>query len=643
MRGVSWSAVTIKKALRLRFTCGSTGYKTLLQQNHPLPSERTLQRRLENIDFKPGVLKDVFAKLKIKVDAMKDEERLCCLTLDEMSLTSKLEYDAGSDSVYGNVTLPKHSGIATHALVFMLGGITTRWKQTVAYYYTSNSTDGTVFKDIILDIIKRATDIGLQVEAVASDMGSSNRAMWRSFGIVCGPLCQTVNRIMHPQDPERYLYFLADVPHVFKNIKAALVNGQHFRLDERMVREQDLPTDDISIEAVKDLANYQEHLDLKLAPKLKQSNLNPCHFDKMKVSNATNVISHEVSSGIKYLVNTEERPDTNLTTAWFLKMLRKWFDLMTSRHPVMAISKLNIDKYEETIAFLRMVIRVFKRVKIGTKSHWKPFQTGVILSTTSIIQIAEELLDAGHRYLLTSRLDQDCLENLFSVVCLRKPIPSPLEFKFALKLITTAQYLTHTTNSYQQDEGELIAEFLQPMPSNTSDETDEIPPRIEITNQPSNKINQAEMDSLFHLAGYCVQSVKKNCKICERCIKDIEDINQTANDTLTQMREYKQGCLVRVSRPTFQMFLSTEKMFRSVETCLSGTKNVKQYLLAKAEDINKDVQISACHCNIKQKLLTKFITARLHFYCKKVSATVKQSGELGSKSAGMRKLAKKVH
>ena len=84
-------------------------------------------------------------------------------------------------------------------------------------------------------------------------------------------------------------------------------------------------------------------------------------------------------------------------------------------------------------------------------------------------------------------------------------------------------------------------------------------------------------------------------------------------------------------------------MFRSVETCLSGTKNVKQYLLAKAEDINKDVPISACHCNIKQKLLTKFITARLHFYCNKVSATVKQSGELGSKSAGMRKLAKNVH
>ena len=155
---------------------------------------------------------------------MKDEERLCCLTLDEMSLTSKLEYDAGSDSVYGNVTLPKYSGIATHALVSMLGGITTRWKQTVAYYYTSNSTDGTVFKDIILDIIKRATDIGLHVEAVASDKGSSNRAMWRSFGIVCGPLCQTVNRIMHPQDPERYLYFLVDVPHVFKNIKAALVS-----------------------------------------------------------------------------------------------------------------------------------------------------------------------------------------------------------------------------------------------------------------------------------------------------------------------------------------------------------------------------------------------------------------------------------
>lgn len=56
MNGVQWSPATVKKALQLRFSCGSAGYKVLLKQHFPLPSERTLQRRLQNISFQPGVL-----------------------------------------------------------------------------------------------------------------------------------------------------------------------------------------------------------------------------------------------------------------------------------------------------------------------------------------------------------------------------------------------------------------------------------------------------------------------------------------------------------------------------------------------------------------------------------------------------------
>lgn len=69
---------------------------------------------------------------------MKPNDRYCSLTLDEMSIASKIEYDSSSGSILGNVTLPNHSGPATHGLVFMLSGVCLRWKQTVAYYYTGN-------------------------------------------------------------------------------------------------------------------------------------------------------------------------------------------------------------------------------------------------------------------------------------------------------------------------------------------------------------------------------------------------------------------------------------------------------------------------------------------------------------------------
>nr|XP_054757275.1 vinculin-like [Lytechinus pictus] len=95
----------------------------------------------------------------------------------------------------------------------------------------------------------------------------------------------------------------------------------------------------------------------------------------------------------------------------------------------MGLSQHDPGKYEEATTFLRNVIEVFKGVKIGVRGDWKRIQTGVILSTTSVLSIAEELLSAGHAFLLTSRLTQHCLENLFSSVRLRKPVPTPLEFK----------------------------------------------------------------------------------------------------------------------------------------------------------------------------------------------------------------------
>ncbi|XP_063046997.1 THAP domain-containing protein 1-like [Engraulis encrasicolus] len=46
-RGTKWSAETIKKGLQLYLACGATGYDLLIAQNQPLPSARSLRRRLE--------------------------------------------------------------------------------------------------------------------------------------------------------------------------------------------------------------------------------------------------------------------------------------------------------------------------------------------------------------------------------------------------------------------------------------------------------------------------------------------------------------------------------------------------------------------------------------------------------------------
>lgn len=71
------------------------------------------------------------------------------LVFDEMSITPARTFDGSIKSYLEKATIANHKGeknIATHALVIMLGGISSRWKQVVAYYYTSDSVDGTNLK-----------------------------------------------------------------------------------------------------------------------------------------------------------------------------------------------------------------------------------------------------------------------------------------------------------------------------------------------------------------------------------------------------------------------------------------------------------------------------------------------------------------
>lgn len=46
-----WSDDTIRRAIRLRRTCGSVGYQEILDQNIPLPSGRTLRRKRNDVEL----------------------------------------------------------------------------------------------------------------------------------------------------------------------------------------------------------------------------------------------------------------------------------------------------------------------------------------------------------------------------------------------------------------------------------------------------------------------------------------------------------------------------------------------------------------------------------------------------------------
>ncbi|XP_075723787.1 uncharacterized protein LOC142765867 [Rhipicephalus microplus] len=138
-QGARWEAGTLVKSLQLRLACGSRGYGLLREFGYPLPSDRTLQRHIQHVKFRPGLLRDILEPLRAKVNLMQPEERHASLMIDEMQITPGLVYDHSCCNVMGAPTLPLADGslpddcLATHGLVFMLGGFSSRWKQTIVF------------------------------------------------------------------------------------------------------------------------------------------------------------------------------------------------------------------------------------------------------------------------------------------------------------------------------------------------------------------------------------------------------------------------------------------------------------------------------------------------------------------------------
>lgn len=75
--GRKWSNATVRKALKLKFSCDRNGYQEILHQGIPLPALRTLWRRCEGFDFQPGICEQVFSILRQRVSEFTDDrERL---------------------------------------------------------------------------------------------------------------------------------------------------------------------------------------------------------------------------------------------------------------------------------------------------------------------------------------------------------------------------------------------------------------------------------------------------------------------------------------------------------------------------------------------------------------------------------------
>ncbi|XP_064488352.1 uncharacterized protein LOC135400450 [Ornithodoros turicata] len=545
------------------------------------------------IKFQPGILHEVFQLLQAKVPGLNEQERCCLLMIDEMSIQQRIEYDSSTSSVRGYTTLPVPGA----------------------------SFSGIDAGNFTASVIEKCFDIGLKVLAITTDMAPGNRSMWQYFGVVTGKHSRVANVAKHPSFGNHIIRVLADVPHLVKNLCSHIVSGQQIIIDPVDVAKHGLVGNTVSIEPIKRLVQHQVGSTFKLAPNLKPELLDPNHFDKMKVCNAMYIFSNSTATALRTMVKEHGWEETVLVTAWFLQQVNHWFDIICSRHPVMALSRHNPARHEEAVASLETFMDMFCRMKIGN-GQFKPCQAGVRLSTTSILQLQQYLLeDLSFEFLLTSRFTQDSLENFFSTVRLKNPTPTPMEFKMALKIISISQYLkVATTGSYEVDDGTyFLADFDTSLVSNNLDVD------IDVDNMTYGRpiLTEVEESAFYYYAGYILSRVIKNNKVCSQCTNAVvakpNEISRVQQFTLE--KSYGVDSLTCPSAGAYELLLRCESGFRS---------NIKQYmdkdyiistLSGKMSLASEDIDIPQCH-GIKDNIIKRFCHARLQLHLSELSESM---------------------
>lgn len=485
---------------------------------------------------------------------------------------------------------------------------------------------------VVEEVINAAHRIGLFVRVCVSDMAAANQDMWRTVG-VCSTKSTLQHYIQHPSSPQHRLYFMADSPHLLKNVRNCLLN-QSIILPASTVSSFHLPTDHVSLDHVHNLITIQDDKQLKLTPSLTKAHVSPGQYQKMRVNMAAAVLSHTCASALQLCVSLNFLHNDALTTAWFFDTINNWFDIMNARITKAAMFRSSADK----VNTLKQVLDVVCNMKFSGRNGWKPIQTGIQLSTATVLDLYNDLVLHGkYSSLMTGRLTQDSVENLFS--CIRgrgDSHPSPVHFRHNLRIISLSQYMQTSPGScYSEDDGVYFLDFLKAK-SVTAEASDEELLFLENSFTLDSSEDMLEANVCYLLAGWSVYKQKEKLHGCTDCLATIcgqlTDVPADCPEAqLTMLKSY--GGLSYPSPLVYSAVQVAEAIFKCCQSQLASCTDIETKLNDEFSQRFCFSGLPSCH-NVLSDVVARYFRLRLHVYGKWLSEQHKAYGvQHGSRSA----------
>lgn len=261
-------------------------------------------------------------------------------------------YHTGRDEIVGFHDIGNGkdpSAYAQNALVIMARGLYSSWKQPIAYYFVKSQFNATELRPVLEDCFRKLTSTGLLVEGIATDMGSNVIQLENAFGV-------SPDNPQFKIDDHDLLYFF-DTCHLIKATRNNLISNI-FYFDDK----------NTSWSYVETFYNKDKKEFYRSAPKLTNAHVYPSNFDKMRVSLATQIISHSVASGMNVYIRLGELPAGALGTIEVIEKFNNLFDILNSQ------DLKNPNKYKtvfegspDQMKYLDDMIEFLKKLKILNK------------------------------------------------------------------------------------------------------------------------------------------------------------------------------------------------------------------------------------------------------------------------------------
>lgn len=415
-----------------------------------LPSPSSLQKWNSIRKLQPGDNECLYSALKDTIRDMAESEKECIITCDEVAIKKNLTYNSSVDVIDGLEHLLERSNkMGSHICVFAIRGILKKWKFVLNYFVPETNIKGECLKSLIHKNINIAESIGFKVRGMVYDQGGNNRK--------CTSLLGVTNEKPYFYFNNKKYYMFYDIPHLFKSLRNNLLKAKF-----------ETPDGIVDFDVIREVYELEQGSVTRMT-KLTRSHVNPTRFELMRVCLATQTFSHTVAAAIKACNQNKQlhrnSSEVAASTAAFVQRVNDYFDCLNSRvltdkNPMKCALQINNivwNKLKEMQVYL-------KNVKYQGNNIY--CLDGLLQTIEAMFGLVEDLF-TDHTdtfFFLTSRVNQDPLENLFA--CVRAKggncrNPSVNEFNIIIaKLISLHIFkFSQKTNCESDDDVMLPVEF----------------------------------------------------------------------------------------------------------------------------------------------------------------------------------------